>query len=160
MKCAMILLLVTLLFPLSVKAESQCPWINKATVADSQDTSVKLETQATGDEGSCLFRYQEGKDVYQLHITVRNVTNSASLLMLYESQCASGVTRLSGVGNEAVLCRAKPRLLYAVQVVGRVRNQVFVVYVSEEPAKDESEMRMSLQEKATIAAKQVAGNLF
>lgn len=160
MKRALLLLLTVLLFPLAGFAEPQCPWINKATVADSQDIPVKLEMQATDNEGSCLFRYQEEKAVYQLRVTVRDVANDASLLMQYESQCAPGVTRLSGVGNEAVLCRAKPHLPYAVQVAGRVRNQVFLVYVSEEPVKDEPRMRRSLRERATIAAEQVAGNLF
>lgn len=159
MKRIAFLWIAILLLPLAAKAQTQCPWINKATVAGSADIPVQLVMQSNMAQRSCVFRYMNEGIAYQLRVTVYDTAQDTPRLTPYESQCASGMTRLNGIGNEAFLCRAKPRAPFAEQVVGRVRNQVFVIDASADPSKD-ARTRETLREKTNLAAEQVAGNLF
>lgn len=74
------------------------------------------------------------------------------------AQCASPAEQLSAIGNEARACayQGKPGWI-AEQVVGRVRDQAFLVRIS---TKDQSAAPKVLREKARKVAEQVAGILF
>ena len=74
------------------------------------------------------------------------------------AQCGSGAEPLKAIGNEAVACgyKGKPGWT-AEQVVGRVRDQAFLVRVSSD---DRPAAVKVLREKARDIAEQVAGVLF
>jgi hypothetical protein len=81
-------------------------------------------------------------------------------VLFYQSRCTSPAISLRAIGNEAVLCGADAGSSHGEQVIGRVRNNIFIVDVSDSMAKDSSMTRELLQEKARGTAEQVAGNLF
>ncbi len=67
-------------------------------------------------------------------------------------------TALHGIGNEAVVCAGGGHGgNMSEQVIGRVRDRVFVVRVA---TNDKTVAPASLREEARSAAAQVAGNLF
>lgn len=160
MRYALPLLFAVLLLPAVGKAETQCPWINKATAAGSQDVSIQLEVQTLAASSSCLFRYDENGTAYQLQITVRDAAKKPAPVARYESQCVSKMAHLNGIGNEAVMCRVKSGSSLMEQVVGRVRDRVFVVHASADSMKNEAITKRTVRNRAQIAAEQVAGNLF
>lgn len=139
----------------------QCPWINVATVTALTGAPVSLDPVKKTDEGGeCLFRYANGKMAYRVRVIDVSAAEGAVSLAPYESQCASKRTRLNGIGNEAFLCSAKPRLPYAAQVIGRVRNQVFIIDLPAGSMMEGSAKGSALRDQADAAAEQVAGNLF
>jgi hypothetical protein len=74
-------------------------------------------------------------------------------------QCGSDPAPVQAIGNEAVLCspdegKSGKR---AAQLVGRVRNRIFIVLLS---TTDSSTALSVLREKARTVGEQVAGNLF
>lgn len=74
------------------------------------------------------------------------------------AQCGSPAEQLRAIGNEAQACtyQGKPGWI-AEQVVGKVRDQAFLVRIS---TKDQSAAPKILREKARKIAEQVAGILF
>jgi hypothetical protein len=72
--------------------------------------------------------------------------SAKSELAVYKAQCAGPLYPLKAIGQDAVSCGSR--------VVGRVRNQAFVIEVSG-PFPPQA-----LHEKVIAAAEQVSGNLF
>lgn len=160
MKCVAVLLTATALaFSGPAQSESACPWINSATVAGASDVSISVDVQRSGSGSTCSFSYHQGTALHQVRIVVEDAGNPSSL-PLYRAQCATPETPLNGIGNEAVICRAKPRFPYAEQVIGRVRDRRFVVFVSSSSRPDTRVIADTIRNTATKIAEQVAGNLY
>jgi hypothetical protein len=129
-------------------AAEACPWMNAATAGGIIGNPVEMNATKT----SCEFIHRAGSRVYELVIQVE-ASGSARL-----TRCGSARVELKAIGNEAVACGfdgGEGKI--AEQVVGRVRDQAFVIRIS---TNDRSAERAVLREKARKAAEQVAGNLF
>jgi hypothetical protein len=154
-----ILLLGMALVPALCHAEGVCTWINRATATDSPDVEIRDAQTAVADGGSrCIFSYSEGGSAYNVQITVR-IIDSDQESMRPEAPCTSAKTPLTGIGNEAVLCSADVRHNRGEQVIGRVRDKMFLVVVSSREGRDSPVTRKALSDRATLIAEQVAGNL-
>ncbi len=135
--------ILAIAFCLPVLAEDRCTWLNAATAAGVLGGAV----QTTLAPGVCEFVRQETS----LRIEV-GATNAP------HAQCGPSGEQLKAIGNEAQACayQGKPGWI-AEQVVGRVRDQAFLVRIS---TKDPSAAPKILREKARKVAEQVAGILF
>lgn len=142
---APILAIALFMFALGLPAlaEDRCTWLNAATAAGVLGGEVHM----TVTPGSCEFVRQE--------TSLRIEVGAASAP---HPQCGSGAEPLRAIGNEAQACtyQGKPGWV-AEQVVGRVRDQAFLVRIS---TKDQSAVPKILREKARKVAEQVAGILF
>jgi hypothetical protein len=136
-------LILAIAFSLTAAAEDRCAWLNAATAAGVLGGEVHM----TVSQGSCEFVRQETS----LRIEV-GATNTP------HAQCGSPAEQLRAIGNEAQACayQEKPGWI-AEQIVGRVRDQAFLVRIS---SKDQSAAPKILREKARKVAEQVAGILF
>jgi hypothetical protein len=143
-------------------AQAKCPWINEATargiLGGAVTMSVKVNDQGAG---VCEFSHQQESAFHQLRIAVDIMTDIPKQFPAYLAQCPPKSAPLRAIGNEAVMCsmQGKPDQ-YAEMVVGRVRNQAFVVSVSSSMLKDPSMTQEMRREKAYLVAEQVAGILF
>jgi hypothetical protein len=135
--------ILVITFCLPALAEDRCAWLNGATAAGVLGGEVHL----TVSQGSCEFVHKETS----LRIEV-GPTNAP------HAQCVSPAEQLRAIGNEAQACayEGKPGWI-AEQVVGRVRDQAFLVRIS---TKDQSAAPKILRGKARKIAEQVAGILF
>ncbi len=135
--------LFAIAFCLPALAEDRCPWLNAPTAAGL----LGGEVHTTVTQGSCEFVHQETS--LRIEVAATNAPHA---------QCGSLAEQLKAIGNEAQACayRGKPGWI-AEQVVGRVRDQVFLVRIS---TKDQSAAPKILREKARKVAEQVAGILF
>jgi hypothetical protein len=162
MRTLYVLLLGVALMPAVCRAQAKCPWINEATargiLGGSVTTTVKINDQSTG---VCEFSRQQEAAVRQLRISVDIMTDVPKQFPTYLAQCPPKSDPLRAIGNEAVTCsmQGKPDQ-YAESVVGRVRNQAFVVSVSSTVQNDPSMTQEMRREKANLIAEQVAGILF
>ena len=135
--------ILAIAFCLPALGEDRCSWLNAATAGGV----LGGEVQVTVTSGSCEFVRHETS----LRIEV-GATGAP------HAQCGSGAEPLKAIGNEAQACAyaGKPGWV-AEQVVGRVRDQAFLVRIS---TKDQSAAPKILREKARKVAEQVAGILF
>ena len=140
------LLLIAACLPAAVAAEDRCPWLNAATAGGVLGGAVHATVTST----SCEFVHQSGAN-QSLRIEVVQASGA-------HPKCGSGAVPLKAIGNEAQACpyTGDPGVI-AEQVVGRVRDQAFLVRVS---TTDRSAPPKNLREKARIIAEQVAGILF
>lgn len=67
---------------------------------------------------------------------------------------------LKGIGNQAVLCGAGTRKSSAEQVIGQIRNKIFVVTMDEGARLEPAPVNNPLAERVQEIAEQVAGALF
>lgn len=155
-----LILLVALLVPTICKAETACPWLNKATASDALNGSVNLELQnnmAKGD--TCLFRYRRGTVIHSLRIAVQEMKNHDTGMTFQGFRCSSHIVPLKGIGNVAVLCDSTIGFSHGEQVIGYVRNKVFVVSIVSSGA-DQVMTNELIQKRVENIAEQVAGSLF
>jgi len=142
--------------PAITLAQNKCPWLNQATaggVLGGEVTSTAIELSKAGDTGHCDFVRTEGSVRRHLFIEVERFDPVS-----YKEQCSAQHQRLKGIGNEAVACSLVGRPAeIAEQVVGRVRDQMFLVRFS---TSDLTAAAAPLREKARKIAEQVAGFLF
>lgn len=119
-----------------------CPVLNLATAR-----GVLGEVQLSVSHNTCRFTSSDS----ELTIEIGALTEPSQFAHFAESACQGGrdVTALKAIGNEATACTVQT----AETVVGRVRNQTFVIRLTAPNAK-------SLRTKTTALAEQVAGNLF
>jgi hypothetical protein len=182
-----ILLLAFFIFPVLGRAEDRCLWLNAATAggilngmvdvkvakttaapphvetANAKSSAGPMSANPTGnayaemgvDDAECIFtRTPSGTG--ELRIQVHTMGDSEKTYQSYAKRCGARGTPLKAIGNEALLC--DPRSKGAPeQVIGRVRDRVFVVELS---VTDPSIKPPALREQATSAAQIVAGNLF
>ncbi len=154
---------VALLAPAASHAQVKCPWLNEPTArgilgGDDETLSVKLNNQGAG---LCMFTIQHGAAIHVLRISVSLMTDVPKQFPAYLAHCPPKSPPLPATGNEAVTCSTHTKENhYAELVVGRVRNQAFVVSVSSTVQDDPSMTQAMRREKANLTAEMVAGILF
>jgi hypothetical protein len=138
---------LSLFLPLMVGAEERCPWLNAATAGAVLGGSVQLTVTPT----SCEFVRQAGAQETRLRIEVTAATAP-------DVRCGPDAERLKAIGNEAVACSYRGKAGWtAEQVVGRVRDQAFLVRIA---TNDHSATGKALRDRVRNVTEQVAGMLF
>jgi hypothetical protein len=145
-------------------AQSICPWLNVATASGVLGGAATVEVNATDiSHGSCVFQLQDvaKKGTLRISVVEANDPESAgNATKPAKISCASSGMPLKGVGNEAVLCPIDRGESRGEQVVGRVRDRMFTVVISDGSGKGLEAKSDPLAEKAESVAKAVAGALF
>jgi hypothetical protein len=143
------------------RAQSKCPWINEATAQGILGGAVTMKTNIkTNREGACEFLRRQGSVVYGLHISVHIMADITKQFPAYIAQCGPKPTPLPTIGNQAVRCNIQRKGQYTESVVGRVRDQAFIVSVSSSVQNDPLMTQETRREKVNLLAEQVAGILF
>jgi hypothetical protein len=157
-----LLLGLAMLAPTVCHGQTKCPWINEATARGILGGPVTL-TAKVSDQGAgvCEYSRQQGAVVHRLRVSVDIMTDIPKQFPTYLAQCPPKSPPLRAIGNEAVMCsiqgKGEPS---SERVVGRVRDQAFVVSVSSSVQDDPSMTQEMRREKANLVAEQVAGILF
>jgi hypothetical protein len=161
---ATIPLALALFMPSVCHAQTKCPWLNEATASGilsgpvTSTVSVKLGAQASG---VCKFTRQQSTATHELRISVDLMTDIPKQFPTHLAQCPPKSPPLPATGNEAVTCATHTKQNhYAELVVGRVRNQAFVVSISSSVKDDPSLTQAMRREKSNQIAEQIAGILF
>lgn len=142
-------------------AESRCPWLNDATAAGGLNGPVTLEVNGSAEiEKMCVFRNRTGTSTLSLQIVVRESRDTAKDAKFYQSQCTSSTVPLRAIGNEAASCAIDASNSRGEQVIGRVRDQLFVVAIRAGRRNTPPVKREMLQESAESVSESVAGALF
>jgi hypothetical protein len=146
----------------SCKAQAHCAWLNDATASGVLNGPVSLDLEsAPDDENICVFtNLKTAKDYSTLRIMVQPLKDVNNAVVFHKSLCTSAPVALKAIGNEAISCSADVGYSRGEQVIGRVRDRLFIVTVSSTIAQDPSATRRLLQEKARTIAEQIAGALF
>jgi len=144
------------------KAQGHCAWLNEATASGVLNGPVTLDLEtAADDQNICVFtNLKTAQDYSTLRIMVQPLKDVSKAVASHESLCTSVPVALKAIGNEAVSCSADVGYSRGEQVIGRVRDRLFIVTVSSTIAQDPSAARQLLQEKARTIAEQIAGALF
>jgi hypothetical protein len=144
------------------KAQAHCAWLNDATASGFLNGPVTLDLEtAPDDQNICVFtNLKTAKDYSTLRIMVQPLQDVNYAIASHKSLCTSAPVALKAIGNEAVSCSADVGYSRGEQVIGRVRDRLFIVTVSSTIAQDPSATRQQLQEKARTIAEQIAGALF
>jgi hypothetical protein len=149
-----------LLFMLSLcpgaRAQQACPWLTQGTAAGLMGGDVSASVHVSAGEGTCEFVRAVGGDhpgagsKSSLHLRI-------VVSHLPPPECARG-ERLTGIGQDAALCRTDAKGEHHEIIVGRVRTTHFVLTLTarEASASHEASFRGSLEQ----AAEEVSGNLF
>ena len=162
-RCLKWAMLFELLFlSASCKAQAHCAWLNEATASGILNGPVTLDLEtAADDQNICVFtNLKTAKDYSTLRIMVQPLKDVNKAVASHKSLCTSVPVALKAIGNEAVSCSADVGYSRGEQVIGRVRDRLFIVTVSSTMAQDPSATRQLLQEKARTIAEQIAGALF
>jgi hypothetical protein len=118
-------------------------------------------TVSESGSGVCTFSRRQGAAVHELSISVEIMSNVPKQFPAYLAQCAANSTSLRAIGNEAVICSMRSKEDLPVErVVGRVRDQAFVLSVSSKEHDDPSVTQEMRRHQANVAAELVAGILF
>lgn len=147
----------------SGKAQDEhCAWLNDATASGVLNGSVTLDLEtAPQDQSICTFtNLKTAKDYSTIRIMVQPLKDTTNAVTPHESQCTSHPVALKAIGNEAVSCSADVGYSRGEQVIGRVRDRLFIVTVSSTMAQDPQMTRQLLKDKAHMVAEQLAGALF
>jgi hypothetical protein len=151
-----------LLLSASCQAQAHCAWLNDATASGFLNGPVTLDLETAPDDQSiCTFtNLKTAKDYSTLRIMVQPLKDVNNAVASHKSLCTSAPVALKAIGNEAISCSADVGYSRGEQVIGRVRDRLFIVTVSSTIAKDPSATRPMLQEKARTISEQIAGALF
>ena len=157
-----VMLNLVMLAPAVCHGQAKCPWLNEATAGGILGGAVTLTADVSEQgAGICEFSRQQGAVVHQLRVSVDIMSDIPKQFPAYLAQCPSNSTSLRAIGNEAVTCSVESNAgHYAEQVVGRVRDQAFVVSVSTSIQQDPSMTGEMRRQKVNLVAQQVAGILF
>jgi len=159
---ACVFLFALALWPEICLAQAKCPWINEATARGilGGPVTMKVELNEQG-AGVCKFSRQQGNANLELQIAVYLMTDIPKQFPGYLAECPPKSAALRAIGNEAVVCSAQGKSgEFEERVVGRVRNQAFVVGVSSSVEADPAMTKEMRREKANVVAEHVAGILF
>jgi hypothetical protein len=142
--------------------DAHCAWLNDATASGVLNGPVSLDLEtAPDDQTICVFtNLRTAKDYSALRIMVQPLKDVTNSVARHESQCTSPPAALKAIGNEAVSCSADVGYSRGEQVIGRVRDRLFIVTVSSTMAQDPLMTRQLLKEKTRMIAEQLAGALF
>ena len=138
------------------RAENPCPWMNAATAAGflggevSLTSTIKKPKEVVDrpqETGNCEFaRISTPSTKLRIEVAIMEHSPREDFAG-YLDKCRSNVKALKAIGNEAVVCTWD----VAARVVGRVRDQAFVITLTAPDVNPE---------KIRKAAEIVAGNLF
>jgi hypothetical protein len=156
-----LLLGLTMLVPTACHGQTKCPWINEATARGilGGDVAVSVNLVDRGG-GVCEFSRSLGKTALRLSVSVDIMTDTPAQFPKYLGQCPPKSAPLPAIGNEAVICTLNKGDQYMERVVGRVRDQAFVVSIRSSMADDPSMTQEMRRKKVNLVAEQVAGILF
>jgi hypothetical protein len=156
------LLALSVVVPTVCHAQAKCPWINEATARGVLGGDVTLAAKVNDrGEGFCEYSRQQGAVVRQLRIAVNIMTDIPKQFPTYLAQCPPKSDPLRAIGNEAVTCSTEGKGRTSAEVVvGRVREQAFVVSLSSSLQDDASMTQEMRRQKVNLVAEQVAGILF
>jgi hypothetical protein len=156
-----ILLGLAMFFPTICHAQSNCLWLNEATARGILGGAVTMTVNTIGQHTFCEFSSQQGSAIHRIMVSVNLMTNIAKQFPTYMSQCPPKSTPLPSIGNQAVMCSGMTHEnAYAEKVVGRVRDQAFIVSVTSSIENDPSLPPDVRRKQANLVAEQVAGALF
>lgn len=163
-KWASIALCALSLLPAACSAQSPCPWLNNATATGVLGGPVTVEAKSTpAGAGICVFQYKDKVESNTLRIAVIKASkpeDAGKEMAPYESKCTAAGLSLKGVGNEALICVSNVHKSNGELVVGRVRDQIFTVSISDGSGNDPAFTQEALEDKAQEIARMVAGILF
>jgi hypothetical protein len=146
-----LLLVLSMFVPSVCHGQAKCPWINEATARGILGGPVILTVKVS----------EQGDGFHKLRISVDIMTDIRKQFPTYLAQCPPKSAPLRAIGNEAVICSIQGKGdEYAERVVGRVREQAFVVSVSSSAQDDPTMTQGMRREKTNLMAEQVAGILF
>ncbi len=152
-----LLLGIFIVLPALCQDQQTCLWMNSATAGgllSGAVTSRVIHSSKNKDDATCTF----SRGTYELQIIVETMAARSRQFAKFTSTCGSSAAPLKTIGNEAVACSLNPgNGGVGEQVIGRVRDRAFIIRIS---TNNQSIAPASLLEKASIAAEQVAGNLF
>ncbi len=147
------ILLAAAWLPLMCAAEEKCPWLNAATAAGVLSGTVT----ATVTQTTCEFIRRDGSIESALRVEVEAIGAPSAWASLVE-QCRSDKVPLKAIGNEAIACTCTEKKgQTAEQVVGRVRNQAFLVRIT---TNSHTATSAAIREQTRKVAEQIAGYLF
>jgi hypothetical protein len=150
-----LVLIFTVCVVAAYAAEPSCPWLNAATAGGVLEGPVHVTVTKNGEDATCEFARQNSPEKLRIEVVTKGAARGE--LAAYKAQCSAPVTPLRSIGTDAVACRIETGDREAAeQVVGRVREQAFLVRVSAGVVFS----RDTLREKSIRVAEQVAGNLF
>ena len=157
-----LLLGLTMFVPAVCHGQAKCPWINEATASGILGGAVTVTVKVTDQTtGTCVFSRKKGAVVHQLRISVNLMSDFSRQFPSYLAQCPPKSSPLRAIGNEAVMCSIQGKAgHYGEIVVGRVRNQAFVVSVSSSVRDDPTMTQEMRREKVSLVSEQVSGILF
>jgi hypothetical protein len=142
-------------------AQERCPWLNVATASGFLEGAASLTVEKpTLAETDCIFRYQGAGSVEILQIDVKLRQGVSKGIAPEQSTCTAPGTPVRAIGNEALLCADDNKSERSEEVIGRVRDSVFIVRVSTSSKNDAAMPRAILEQRAKDTAEQVAGALF
>lgn len=157
-----LIVLVHLFAVPSAQAQEHCPWLNAATAGAALEANVTVTVSVSHPDdkstvGVCDFIRKQGSDLWQIRITVETMPDPAASFSTYLSRCGVQAKPLKTIGNEAVVCDMPEKGVIVEQVIGRVRDQAFIVLMR---SGDKSVSESALRDRIDRVAEQVAGNLF
>jgi hypothetical protein len=157
-----LLLSLAIAMPTVCHAQAKCPWINEATARGVLGGDVTLTARVNDrGEGICEYSRQQGAAVRQLRVAVNLMTDIPKQFPAYLAQCPPKSEPVRAIGNEAVTCSTEGKGHTSAEVVvGRVREQAFVVSLSSSLQDDPSMTQEMRRQKVNLVAEQVAGILF
>jgi hypothetical protein len=156
--------LLSSLTPRSAYAANNCPWLNEATASGILGGSSVgvFKPEAKGQAAVCEFTFKGSDAQRTLRIIVEtSVATPHARLTAVEHTCAVSSSPLDAIGNEAIVCLARPRGRERSEfVAGRVRDQVFSITLTTDRRDDPSFTAETMRMHIAVAAEQVSGNLF
>jgi hypothetical protein len=158
---ARFLLGMILFVPSTCHAQAKCPWIDVGTARGVLGGAVTAKVNIKdASYRACEFSRQDGEVRHRLSVLVIVMTNIPKQFSTYVTQCESTATPLRTIGDEAIMCSIQTQTnLYAEKVVGRVRDQAFILTVASSVQDDPSMTPETRRKKVQLAAEKVAAVL-
>lgn len=143
------MLLPFLFLAAAIAPPNECGGMNTATASGILGGPSIL----TVASDTCEWVRSDGGNRSVLRVEITALSSPAELSKLFE-RCVGPEHPLKALGNEAVACTGAS---HSQQIVGRVRNQAFVIIVSTNGGSIPPD-RLAIE--AREAATQITGNLF
>lgn len=147
------------MFSAELLAQTNCPWMNAATAGGILGEPVNAtvtRANKNSDDAVCDFTSRRPAAKSTLHIAVVTISTPGQDFATYAHRCGANPTLLQAIGNEAVECTQQSDAGQSVEVVGRVRDRIFVVTISNGAGAPQAEQI----EKAKDIAEQVSEALY
>jgi hypothetical protein len=148
--------------PATARAANNCPWLNEATASGLLGgDAIGAYTVAPGQPSVCTFT-QQNQDVTRSLVVAVEIAQAPHARMVTIAQtCGANAVPLNAIGNEAISCAPVERKgELRERVIGRVRDQVFIITLASSLKNDPILTRDALKTRSQTAAEQVSGNLF